>query len=166
MLFVVCASFASAGLATYREATETEERVDLLETLSERFAEATEIELDAMADEPEGDDESAGAMMRRIGRRTSRPRSQMTRLRPGRSRKRPSGEFADKVQLAALYALPAAALIVVVFWTRLQFTFLILVTAFSFSFLVPLLIALCPWSWWDMSSQSTRPTPNRSNSSP
>ncbi len=56
--------------------------------------------------------------------------------------------FADFVHLIALYALPAAALAVAILWTKFKTTFRIMVAGFAFSFLVPLLIALCPWSWW------------------
>jgi hypothetical protein len=56
--------------------------------------------------------------------------------------------FADFMHLISLYALPVAALSVAFLWTRFKLTFRITVVAFIFSFLVPLLIALCPWSWW------------------
>lgn len=56
--------------------------------------------------------------------------------------------FADFMHLILLYALPVAALSVAFLWTRFKLTFRITAAAFIFSFLVPLLIALCPWSWW------------------
>lgn len=56
--------------------------------------------------------------------------------------------FEDAMHLATLYALPVAALAVVVFWMRFQFTFRILAAAFALSFVVPLLFSFCPWSWW------------------
>lgn len=58
------------------------------------------------------------------------------------------GRFEEAMLLATLYALPVAALAVVVFWTRFQFTFRILMAGFAFAFVVPLLFSFCPWSWW------------------
>jgi hypothetical protein len=58
------------------------------------------------------------------------------------------GDFIDFVSDAALYALQFAANAVLFVWSRWRLSFFIMVAAFAFSFVVPLLVALCPWSWW------------------
>jgi hypothetical protein len=58
------------------------------------------------------------------------------------------GRLADGLRLLALYALPIAALIVLFLRNRFQLSFRIMVIAFGFSFFAPMLMALCPWSWW------------------
>ena len=48
----------------------------------------------------------------------------------------------------SLYALPLAALAVACCWTRLKLSFQFLLVGFLIAFFVPMLVALCPWSWW------------------
>lgn len=67
------------------------------------------------------------------------------------------GQFTDFVQLLSLYALPVAALAAVLVWTRLRLSFGIMVAAFAFAFLTPLVIALCPWSWWGYAEPALSP---------
>jgi hypothetical protein len=58
------------------------------------------------------------------------------------------GQIADGVHLFSLYALPLAALAVACCWTRLKLSFQFLLVGFAIAFFVPMLVALCPWSWW------------------
>jgi hypothetical protein len=59
------------------------------------------------------------------------------------------------LRLLALYALPIAALITLFLRNRFQLSFRIMVIAFAFSFFAPMLMALCPWSWWGVVEPKT-----------
>lgn len=136
MVFVVLSTLLSAGVATYRDYTEPAEETDWAEEL------AGYLPLSAFEeDEDDGDDEEPAA--------TSSPQPD---TEPGEEiRREPQTAFArftEGVELAALYALPIAALGAVLFWTQFAISFGIILAAFAFSFLVPMIIALCPWSWW------------------
>jgi lysylphosphatidylglycerol synthetase-like protein (DUF2156 family) len=67
------------------------------------------------------------------------------------------GMFADGVHLASLYAVPLAALASCYWWTRFRLTSRILVIAWAFSFFIPILVALCPWSWWGYADPAASP---------
>lgn len=58
------------------------------------------------------------------------------------------GVFDDYIHEVAFYILAPAALISLIFWTRFKLSTNILTAAFAFSFLVPILMTFCPWSWW------------------
>lgn len=134
MVFVVFTTLLSAGVATYRSYTEDEEEVDVVESMREHFYPAT---LDEMEDDEESTaDESEETV-----------EEEAVATEPG-APQTAFAKFTDAVELVALYVLPTAAAAVVLFWTRFQLTFGIMVAAFAFAFLTPLLIALCPWSWW------------------
>lgn len=147
MLFVVISAVIGAGLASYREYVEVDDRPEMIDTLADRLA--LDVELVAPAvkeaqkweEEEVEEDEDEG---------TAKPQASAT---PGEnedvgSTQTAFAQFTDVVQLVALYALPIAALAVVVLWTRFVWTQRIIVAAFGFAFLIPLIIALCPWSWW------------------
>jgi hypothetical protein len=65
------------------------------------------------------------------------------------------GRLADNLRLLALYALPIAALLTLFLRNRFQLSFRIMVIAFAFSFFAPMLMALCPWSWWGVVEPKT-----------
>lgn len=56
--------------------------------------------------------------------------------------------FADTVHLVSLYAVPLSTLAALLCWTRLSASFRILVAGWCVSSFVPMVIAMCPWSWW------------------
>src|SRR5262245_26907360 len=58
------------------------------------------------------------------------------------------GDVADFIWMLSFYAMPASALLAVVLWARPRASRTILVTGWIASFLVPVAIALTPWSWW------------------
>lgn len=58
------------------------------------------------------------------------------------------GDIADFVWMLSFYAMPASALLAVVLWAQPRISRTILVTGWVASFLVPVAIALTPWSWW------------------
>jgi len=60
------------------------------------------------------------------------------------------GDLADLVWVLSFYAMPASALLALVFWARLRPSRSILVAGWIASFLVPVAIALTPWSWWNI----------------
>jgi hypothetical protein len=64
------------------------------------------------------------------------------------------GDAADFVWLLSFYAMPASALLAAVFWARQRMSASILLAGWIASFLVPVAIALTPWSWW-----TTQPPP-------
>jgi hypothetical protein len=60
------------------------------------------------------------------------------------------GDLADLVWLLSFYAMPASALLALVFWARPRMSWPILLAGWVASFLVPVAIALMPWSWWEI----------------
>jgi hypothetical protein len=58
------------------------------------------------------------------------------------------GDLGDLLWLLSFYAMPAAALVALVLWTRPRASRSILLAGWCASFLVPVAIALTPWSWW------------------
>jgi hypothetical protein len=60
------------------------------------------------------------------------------------------GDLADLVWLLSFYAMPASALLAVVFWARPRASRSILLAGWIASFVVPVAIALTPWGWWNV----------------
>jgi hypothetical protein len=58
------------------------------------------------------------------------------------------GDLADLAWLLSFYAMPASALLAAAFWARPRPSRSILAAGWIVSFLVPVAIALTPWSWW------------------
>jgi hypothetical protein len=58
------------------------------------------------------------------------------------------GDLADRLWLLSFYAMPASALLALLLWARPRASRAILVAGWCASFLVPVAIALTPWSWW------------------
>lgn len=146
-LVVVLATLLSAGLATYCEYTGTGDRLSGLESRLEELLEKAEAALpltEAMggssSEEDDEEEEEADEM------KPSDPKAAADD-----EAEEPAtafGQFADGVHLVSLYAMPLAALAALLCWTRLKLSFQILLAGFAFAFFAPMLIALCPWSWW------------------
>jgi hypothetical protein len=68
------------------------------------------------------------------------------------------GDVADVLWLLSFYAMPASALLAVICWGRPRASRSILAAGWIASFLVPVAIALTPWSWWtiELPPPSTR----------
>lgn len=204
VVLVVVATFLSAALVTYCDLTETTDRPDVFESLSEKFVDgaanalpaeglkdslaevkdalpiedlkeavddavrAEEVKdavekakdaLPAVREMADSDDESAAGRSAADRGSSDAPDS----AGPKDDDQKPEtafGKFADTVHLVSLYALPVAALAVVFCWTRLQFSFRILLAGFAFSFFVPMILALCPWSWWGHVEPNVSPAKN------
>jgi hypothetical protein len=58
------------------------------------------------------------------------------------------GDLGDLLWLLSFYAMPAAALVALLLWARLRASRFILLAGWCISFLLPVAIALTPWSWW------------------
>jgi hypothetical protein len=58
------------------------------------------------------------------------------------------GDVGDLLWSLSFYAMPAAALLALLLWARPQASRAILLAGWCASFLVPVAIALTPWSWW------------------
>src|SRR5262245_36233678 len=60
------------------------------------------------------------------------------------------GDLADLLWLLSFYAMPASALLAAAFWARPRVSRSVLLAGWVASFLVPVAIALTPWSWWNV----------------
>lgn len=60
------------------------------------------------------------------------------------------GDVADVIWLLSFYAMPASALLAVILWSRPRTSRTILLAGWIAAFLVPVAIALTPWSWWSL----------------
>src|SRR5262249_28674754 len=60
------------------------------------------------------------------------------------------GDVADLLWSFSFYAMPAAAMLALLLWARPRASRVILLAGWCASFLVPVAIALTPWSWWTL----------------
>jgi hypothetical protein len=135
MIAVIIFTLLSAGLTTYRTFWESGEQLDVLQTMAEHFR------LDELrALQPESDAD--------ITQAAEKANEEIEEEDEEEDPQSAFGRFTEAVELISLNILPLAALAVVALWTRFQLSARIMVAAFAFAFLVPLLIGLCPWSWW------------------
>ncbi|HUQ71328.1 MAG TPA: hypothetical protein VM165_17500 [Planctomycetaceae bacterium] len=156
MAMVVLTTVLSTGLATYRELTETDETPTLFDNFSEGLTESIE---EAMSDETmeEGEEPeitvdavkdqlvksaAVAAAKEKLAERTAAAEEEVP------PQVTPLGQFADLVELAALYALAAASLLALATWTRFRFSSRVLQIGFLVSFFVPMIVWLLPGSWW------------------
>ncbi|HEV7405703.1 MAG TPA: hypothetical protein VGO11_22355 [Chthoniobacteraceae bacterium] len=70
------------------------------------------------------------------------------------------GKIVDYVHLASLYVLPFTALVALLLGNRLTASYRVLLAGFLFSFFVPILVELCPWSWWGIHEPTLSPGEN------
>lgn len=150
MMFVVVTTLMSLGLMVYRAKTEPADDTDILETLAEYFAE--EFGVEEEDDEEEETIALPGAMAGQaaasVGAKSAPKPPVPTDAAPPDEERTTFAKFSDGMEWAGYYALPVAGLALILFWTRFQLTFYILVAAFTFSFLIPMIVALFPWSWY------------------
>ena len=132
MLMVVLATFLSASVSAYLTLTESDDEPDFVESMADELWEKlsgvaptqeAEAKTDATTTEAEEEKEP------------SEPQTAFSL-------------FEDVVHLLSLWILPFAALAALLLRNRFRLSYKILVTAFVFSFFVPIFFALCPWSWW------------------
>jgi hypothetical protein len=65
------------------------------------------------------------------------------------------GDLADLLWSLSFYAMPAAALLALLLWSRPQASRALLLAGWCASFLLPAAIALTPWSWWTVEPPPT-----------
>jgi hypothetical protein len=58
------------------------------------------------------------------------------------------GDLGDLLWMLSFYAMPVTALLALVLWARPRASRRVLLAGWCASFLVPVAIALTPWSWW------------------
>ena len=129
VLMVVVATLLSAGVSTYETYTDDEDEPGVIETVTAGFMAKLQEAVPAAAafvKEATPDEEDAAG-------------EEPTKL---------VGQIIDDIHLASLYALPAAALLALFLGNRLRASYRVLVAGFLFSFFMPIVLALCPWSWW------------------
>lgn len=129
VLMVVVATLLSAGVSTYETYTDDEDEAGVIETVTAGFMAKLQEAVPAAAGfvkEATPDEEDAAG-------------EEPTKL---------VGTIIDDIHLASLYALPAAALLALFLGNRLRASYRVLVAGFLFSFFMPIILALCPWSWW------------------
>lgn len=154
VVMVVLATILSASLTTFRALTESGDRSPFSAVTERLLEEAGESPLAV----PEPDDSDESGVSHDDAPRTDKAPVKAPRLNAaaalaelqGEAEQRTTafGRFADAVHLASLYAAPLAALAALCWWTRFKLTSRILAVGWAFAFFVPMLIALCPWSWW------------------
>jgi hypothetical protein len=66
------------------------------------------------------------------------------------------GDVSELVWLLSFYAMPASALFAAVCWARPRLSRSALLAGWGASFLVPVTIALTPWSWWTVDAEAGR----------
>ncbi|WP_010585730.1 hypothetical protein [Schlesneria paludicola] len=154
MIVVVISTILSAGLSTYREVFEEDDQPDVFETLVAQFSKQASSTLPAATKLIDGIDQrpESDAISNDASPDESENEDAVKDL--AKKPKSAFSQFDEMIHLAALYVLPIAALIVIATWTQFRFTYRILVCAFAFSFLTPILLSFCPWSWWDGPSDS------------
>lgn len=150
---VVLVTVASTALATYRELTESDDQPSLFDNVTAKLQEAAE---DTLTDEVETEIETSADAVQGVRDRIVKSaaldaisaHADEQAEEPIPTKLSAFGRFADFVELAALYALSAASLIALLTWTRFRASYRVLQAGFFLSFFAPLIIALCPWSWW------------------
>jgi hypothetical protein len=60
------------------------------------------------------------------------------------------GDLADLLWRLSFYAMPASSLLAAACWTRPRASRSILAAGWALAFLVPVAVALTPWSWWEV----------------
>lgn len=157
LTFVVISTILSAGLTSYREMYEDDDRVDLIqeviETAQSHAGGALPIVKQMLESEDEPDDQPGGSGGGSKPGTDSKSTEASTEAAPHKTM---LTRFDELIHLIALYLLPVAALAAIFCWKRFQLTFQILIGAFAFSFIMPILLSFCPWSWWEAEATVTK----------
>lgn len=157
MVFIIIATCLSCALSTYRENFEDDDQPDALNTLVERVEEqvatASQAPLQAASSAVQAEVQAvvvkAKETAEAIDEAEEPPVEKQTTAESAKPTKSLLGRLDDLVHLISLYSLPIAAIIVILNWTRFGFTFKLLAATFVFSFMMPILLSFCPWSWWE-----------------
>lgn len=65
------------------------------------------------------------------------------------------GDLADLLWVLSFYAMPASSVLAAVCWARPRASRWLLAAGWAASFVVPVAIALTPWSWWSVEPEAT-----------
>lgn len=158
MVFIIIATIVSCALSTYRENFEDDDRPGAFETIvakvTEQITTASKTALpaglptvpsqvEAVAEKVKDAAEAA------LDESEEQPAEKHVASESTKPKKSALSQFDDLVHLISLYSLPIAALVVILNWTRFGFTFRLLAATFVFSFVMPIVLSFCPWSWWE-----------------
>ena len=155
-LVVILFTLASAALATCNEAglfdpaspvADASAADSPVPNKSANEADGNETD-DSQADEEDEEEEQEGAAENPLVK--SAEQALATAMPPAEEEPKANAfsKFADLVHLVALYSVPLAAFGALLFWTRVRLTHRIMLAGWAIGSLAPMLIALCPWSWW------------------
>lgn len=163
MVFIIIATCLSCALATYRENFEDDDRPDAFETIVAKITEQitaasqTALALPPVQAHVEAVQSQVEAVTEKVKDAAEAandpsedpPAEKPTSFAGNKPKKSALSHLDDLVHLISLYSLPLAALVVILNWTRFGFTFKLLAVTFVFSFVMPILLSFCPWSWWE-----------------
>lgn len=135
MLAVVAATLLSAAVTTLRKNRGPHDRKEVLQTITAGLLQKAEKTLPAAA----------------ILEEATHPPGR-TDLPKGGGQNPPAGfaRFENLMHAAHLDAIALAALAALFCRNRFQLSYRILVAGFALGFLLPMALAMCPWSWWGM----------------
>lgn len=163
VVMVVLATILSASLTTFRALTGSDDQSPFSAVTERLLEEAGESPLAVReSDDSDESDRSRDAEPRTDKAILKNAHVQAAAALAGlqaeaEQRTNAFGRFADGVHLASLYATPLAALAALYWWPRFKLTFRILAVGWAFAFFAPMLVALCPWSWWGYVEPNVRP---------
>ena len=158
MVFIIIATFLSCALSTYRENFEDDDRPGAFETIVAKVTEqitaasktalpaalpAVPSQVDTVTEKVKDAADAA------LDESEDPPAEKHAASGSTKPKKSALGQLDDLVHLISLYSLPITALVVILNWTRFGFTFKLLAGTFIFSFVMPILLSFCPWSWWE-----------------
>jgi hypothetical protein len=165
VLMVVIATALSALVSTYSTFTD-EDQPALMETLTETALQKLETIAPAAAKFIQPGDEKVAPTDEKSEKAGAAEKTDKEEKdeKGGKDEEeeqiKAMGKIADGMHLLSLYALPIAALIVLFLGNRFRLAFRLMVIAFAFSFFAPMLLALCPWSWWGVAEPNISATSN------
>lgn len=158
LMMVIVATVLSAGFAAYDyfNTDDDEEEVDLIEGVMDTAVAKVETVL------PQAKDalEAARAYAAKKQEAAEKADEQATEAEKAdekkEAEKKTPGEIVDDItHLISLCVLPVAALIALLLGNKLRLSFRVLAIAFLISFILPMLIAVLPDSWWGGGDEET-----------
>lgn len=143
VMMVIVGTLLSAGVSTFQSATE-EDQPGLFEQVTEGLLAKLQSAAPAAAKLAAAADAAAAAPAE----------EEEAKEKPAKL-----GQIVDKVlELSSVWVLPVAALIVLLLGDRMKLSFKVMLFAFVFSFFLPMLVELLPWSWWGYADVKISPT--------
>lgn len=179
---VLVATVLSAGLTTYRNLTEEEDGPELLDAMMEKIMgkaqaflpgadklEEVKAKMEKVKENlPElpipgkagADDEEkvkdAADKVKAVADKLKGGKKAAGAAEEDEAPEKPKTgfeKFTDAMESAPLYVLALMALAALIAGDRLKISFRLLSAGFLFGFLVPMLVAVCPWSWFGVEEQ-------------